>query len=37
MQQHECNNQSFSMIFLLLKTYIYNKIIVHYLGKEEEK
>jgi hypothetical protein len=37
MQWHECNNRSFlRFYFTKLKTYIY-KIILHYLGKREEK
>jgi hypothetical protein len=33
-----CNNQtSLEFYFITLKTYIYNKTTLHYLGKREEK
>jgi hypothetical protein len=37
MQQHECNNQSTSRAHFTRLTPIYNKIILHYLEKREEK
>jgi hypothetical protein len=38
MQWHECSSRSFSRIFFTtLKTYIYNKINLHYLKKKESK
>jgi hypothetical protein len=37
MQQHECDNQSFSKAHFTRLTPIYNKLTLHYSGKREEK